>query len=278
MNIAEAIALWVGLFAGVVSIVLATVAMVFTYVVDKRSSAINEQMIQSLQKIETSVERVAGDTSDLIKVAWDRMLPGESQNGSGREEESDDAIRAIAAGVAAEMRAELEPLASASQNQAEAVERLDRAVGRIQGAVAAQLAEGRSDEGSSSVAAMERRLSRLGPREIELLKAVAETRSHLSRKQYEALVEDSRMREAMRRLRLSRFLMPLKSEDPDEENPVYYLAPGSTPRLTALLSMYQKHGPAHDYVRQHLARVGYLDAPSTDSPQRRRADLGREPR
>ncbi len=105
MSDVELIALWAGLLAGVISVVLAIVAMVFTFAVDRRSSAINEQMIKSLQKIESTVEGVAGDTTDLIKVAWERMLPGGNGAGGDENGNEDEAIKAITAGVAAELRA-----------------------------------------------------------------------------------------------------------------------------------------------------------------------------
>ena len=75
MTDVEAVALWLGVIGAIISIVLAIVAMIFTFTVDRRSSDVNEQVIKSLQKIESTVEGVASDTRDLIKVAFDRMLP-----------------------------------------------------------------------------------------------------------------------------------------------------------------------------------------------------------
>ena len=57
MELVEAVAVWIGLLTGLVATVLAIVSIVFTYAVDKRSTGINTQMIQTLQKIESEVER-----------------------------------------------------------------------------------------------------------------------------------------------------------------------------------------------------------------------------
>jgi len=63
----QTIALWVGLLSGIVGIVLSVVAIVFTVLVDRRSSQVTGQTIQSLQKIESAVERLSSDTRELIK-------------------------------------------------------------------------------------------------------------------------------------------------------------------------------------------------------------------
>src|SRR3954464_15733564 len=79
MGEVERVALWVGLIASVAGIVLSIVAIWFAREVDTRSAAITKQTIQSLQKIESTVERQSKDTQELIKAAWDAMLGGMGQ-------------------------------------------------------------------------------------------------------------------------------------------------------------------------------------------------------
>src|SRR5579864_4569961 len=74
MNQAESVAFWVGFIGSMVGIVLSIVAIVFSILVDRRSSRISDHTIQSLQKIESAVERLSSDTRELIKAGWDKML------------------------------------------------------------------------------------------------------------------------------------------------------------------------------------------------------------
>ena len=47
----ERVALWVGLFAGVVSIVMSFVAIAFAILVDRSARAVSSQTIKSLQRL-----------------------------------------------------------------------------------------------------------------------------------------------------------------------------------------------------------------------------------
>src|SRR5258706_16016557 len=76
MTDVEKIALWVGLFASIVSIVLSFVAIAFAILVDRGARAVSGQTIKSLQKIESDVQRQSDDTRELIKAGWDKMLIG----------------------------------------------------------------------------------------------------------------------------------------------------------------------------------------------------------
>jgi hypothetical protein len=51
----EAVALWVGLISSIVGVVLSVVAIAFAVLVNNRASDINDKMIQSLQKVELTV-------------------------------------------------------------------------------------------------------------------------------------------------------------------------------------------------------------------------------
>ena len=101
----ERVALWVGLFAGVVSIVMSFVAIAFAILVDRSARAVSSQTIKSLQKIESEVERLSGDTRELIKAGWDKMLGNVDRDSHVKTIETP--AKEVAAGVASELRAEL---------------------------------------------------------------------------------------------------------------------------------------------------------------------------
>src|SRR5258706_2692276 len=72
----EKVATWAGLITGIAGSVLSVVVIWFALATEARSRAVSDQMIKSLQKIESAVDRTADDTQGLIKVAWDRLIPG----------------------------------------------------------------------------------------------------------------------------------------------------------------------------------------------------------
>lgn len=257
MSDVETVALWLGLFAGIVSTVLAVVAIAFTFVVDRRSSAINEQMIKSLQKIESTVEGVAGDTADLIKVAWDRMLPG-SPTPSGADDSSDDeSVRAIAAGVAAELKAELAP--EANEAGQAAIQHLDEAVQRLERTMRAQLRSGGSQSSSRSdrFEVLQARLQNVSVEARELARQLALSK-HLTRDQYRKLLEGPLAR-PLRELRQDAILVPLQGRDPDgTEIPVYFFAPGNYRLVQPVISFLEPTPrDVRERVRGVLESTGY---------------------
>lgn len=76
MDQVEQVALWTGLFASIVGIVLAAVSMTFTWLVNKRTDDLTETTVQALERIESTVQEVSDGSNQLIRKAWDRMLDG----------------------------------------------------------------------------------------------------------------------------------------------------------------------------------------------------------
>ncbi len=68
------VALWVGLISSIFGIALSIWALVFSIIVNNRASDVSDKTIQSLQKIESAVERLSSDTNNLIKAAWEKLL------------------------------------------------------------------------------------------------------------------------------------------------------------------------------------------------------------
>lgn len=259
---AEDVALWIGLLGGLISIVLAIVAMVFTFAVDRRSTSVNEQVIQSLQKIESTVEGVAGDTRDLIKVAFDRMLPrGEGAVDDGDavlRAQDDEAVRAIAAGVAAELRADLGP-SGPDQPDRLAVERLDSAVDRIERTLQAQLSTSTSGRTTAErLDALMRRVADLSPPAREVMRVMIEVGRHLTRQQFMEL-RQTPTGEAVQELRRASVIGPLRSRAEGTDEPVYYFAPSTSEYVPAVVALQSAATQAvSKTVRDDLRRVGYL--------------------
>ncbi|MCW2753749.1 MAG: hypothetical protein JWQ32_1160 [Marmoricola sp.] len=271
MSNLELVGLWVGLIGGVVSIVLALVAMAFTFAVDRRSTSINEQVIKSLQKIESTVEGVAADTTNLIKVAWERMLPGVDGTSPGslaQDAADDQSVQAIAAGVAAELRAELAP--SGTPNDAEAIRRLDSAVRRMERTMRAQLSSSAPEpvRPSSRVDRLQHDLASLSPEALELVRQMASVGKHLTREQYLNL-RTGPLDQALRQLRGRGIIGPLKGlTEQDEEIPVYFFSPTVYRYVRPLLSIQDPPSPAvREGVGGLLAAVGYRSNFDSEQPE-----------
>lgn len=259
VEIVEAVALWAGLLTGVVATVLAVVSMIFTYLVDKRASEINTQIIQTLQKIESAVERTTDDTANLIKVAWERMLPqagGSPRSASDTESDSisPDTARQIASGVAAELRAELNTGADDRPSDADLNEVLTRLQERIEDLLEATSPPSRDAE----MRAIYRAVESLTPRAHALLIGLVNGRRHLEAEQYGNL-STGPMEKATLELRRAGLLIPLAGFDDDgNEVPVYWLPPRTVDLIRAMLRVVEPP-PESDVerVRKELERIGY---------------------
>ena len=257
MNQLIDVATWVGLFAGVVGMALAVVAIWFTFSTDARSRRVSEQMIRSLQKIETSVERSSADTQGLIKVAWDRML-GDSRQSVGSPDQSDSepdsANNQIAAGLAEEVRSELSDKNGALDE--------DRLVQRITEAIQAQLRAGQSSGGriSDRVDYWLRTITHLSPPALALAQIMAKD-GHLNRSQYRSLsAANSTYARAIRELRTKGVITALAGEgEPRSQQPVYWFSPNDSRFIATALSLVPEvAGPRKDQLIKDLERVGYL--------------------
>jgi hypothetical protein len=261
METVEAVALWAGLLSGVVATALALVSIAFTYLVEKRSSEINNQIIQTLQKIESAVERTTDDTANLIKVAWERMLPAADSASVGTPVGQDsmalakDAAKEIASGVAAELRAGLIPPNNEGQPSNSEI---NDAIARLQTTVEAQLGSASVRSRRSRQNALYQALEGLSPKALTLLAALTAAGSHLEADEYQRLYDGPLNRE-VRELRDEALLIPLAGHNTGEEGlPVYWLPPNTAGAVRGLIQVLDMPvGRDADLVDRELTRIGY---------------------
>jgi hypothetical protein len=82
----EHVATWFGLILAVVGISLAVVAMLFTWVVNKRAETLNDETVKALTKLETDMARVSDDVRGLIRDAWSHLFEPATGTSDGSEE------------------------------------------------------------------------------------------------------------------------------------------------------------------------------------------------
>lgn len=285
MDVVSAAATWVGLFTGIAGIILSIVAIWFTMAVDKRSRETTNQTIGSMQKIEGLVDRTSTDVGGLIRAAWDRMLG--TVQGSNAGASDPDATRAIAAGLAAELRAELlgsgeqsddepqqsdvpaeageveasggangtsareRPADQGRDQQLDRIEQLDRAIRRLENSLEAQL---RPDGGTAvDPVSLMRSLS---PVALGLLRALAEHQAHLERDEYIKLRRQFPFRGALNELREAGLVVPLAGGG---DEPVYWI-PGRALGVVGagLLTVPPEPLEIKNRVRRALIAVGYI--------------------
>lgn len=250
----QTIALWVGLIGTIVGIVLAIVAIVFSILVDRRSSRISDQTVQSLQKIESAVERQSSDTRDFVKAGWDKMLGNVDRP---PQSGTDVSAKEIASGIAAELRAELAAIRPEAQSAAKTAE-IERVLDSVEASLAAQLrnqpATSRPSEALDSTVAAARTLSQGAQ---ELLRQIA--RVHLGRDEYRKLAQ-GKFGDALHELRASGLLIPLQHRSEDGKPlPCYWFSPQMASVIRNAVRFLEKSDPGlRDEVRHELVRVGYL--------------------
>src|SRR5437016_373755 len=106
MNEVEHVAVWIGLLAGVVGIVLALVSITFTALVNRRADTVNNATISALTQIQADLGRLGNDVRELIKDAWGTMLHERSPIETpdiGEPARPDE----LAQGLAAEVRSDM---------------------------------------------------------------------------------------------------------------------------------------------------------------------------
>jgi hypothetical protein len=249
----ETVALWTGLLAGVVSIVLSVVAILFAHNVDQRSSEVSNQTIRSLESIQSTVERLSADTGGLIKVAWDRMLVGAI---GATSPEADTDLRAAMSGLLAELRQEVGEVAPGTELERLTVEAGDR------------VRDGSDSEeptrrptGAFNAAA--RSIESLSPISTELLRALTDEHAHLTRAQYKRLRANPGLKLALEELRARDLVVPLAGRnESDEEETVYWLAPWFHDVIGPALVFTGHERPTDNeaaHVHAALREVGYFD-------------------
>lgn len=250
----ETVALWAGLVGSVVSVVLSLVAIWFAVQVERNSRAVSDQTVRSLQKIETEVERLSGDTRELIKAGWDKMLGAVHPEGIHLSEIA--GAKEVAAGVVAELRSDLASLTK-QVNTPDEEANIKALLKRLETTLSAHImAEVRADGPAVS---LEHAMGMIGPLS-PLAKALATEiiPCHLTRKQYRALATGP-IGSAVAELRESGVLVPVVGyNEEDKEIPVYYFPSTLAKTLKAVLpTMSPPHEEVRRTARNELERVGY---------------------
>jgi len=260
MNQVESVAFWVEFITSIVGIVLSIVAIVFSILVDRRSSTISAHTIQSLQKIESAVERSSSDTRELIKAGWDKMLG--SVDKAPLPTASESSAKEVAAGIAAELRSEIASLSAnmgtTSGESRLQVEQLEKYLKNLEASLVAQLKTSRSDVRPS--AKFEELLDAM--RELEqpayaLLGAIRF--HHLSKSQYNKLVE-GRLGPYVLELRAAGLLVPVVHKTSQGSEPCYYMPPGISKLARAIFQILPEPSEEamHD-IAAELERIGYIN-------------------
>jgi hypothetical protein len=256
MSQVDTVALWAGLIASIAGITLSIVATVFALWVSKQSAEVNQQMIRSLQKIESTVEHLSADTRELITAGWNKMLTGlggESEAESSTSEVSDQ----ISEGVASEVRSELAD--SETETESQKIERLENALQDLKETVAIQLRR-RSNRNTGGTLDMLVEEIRGLPVESKAVISVLSQSWHLTRKQYNLARNNPVLRGPIKRLRAGGFLVPLVGESDDGVNePVYYFPPNTTAQIK-LASQIAGDIPreVYDGILVALRTIGYI--------------------
>jgi hypothetical protein len=244
MSDVEWVALWIGLLSSVVGVALSIVAILFAWAVERGSRDVNNKTIQSLQKIESEVERLSSDTQNLIKGAWDRMLPGSDPQTSDRDREAGQ----IAAGLAAEVRQGF----GGPRTPGDA-EEVKAAIEDLRRVVESQLqAAGDNPRPGNQIEVFRRQLEELTPPAVELTRILLDN-GHLTQAEYRRLRRNQAVGGLLAELRNKGFLVPLIGHGDDESAPpVYWFRPGMKRYLPAALTLV--NGQDRE-TREQLARI-----------------------
>ena len=229
MSDAENVALWLGIIVGIAGVVLSVVAIWFAFWVNDRAARVNDQTIQSLQKIETTVERLSADTTGLIKAGWDKMLGQVCGTGLGPSEQAQSSATEIASGLSSEMMAELEESGVVTHDEAKRIESLIEELGKkLTAQISAASTPARL---GSQLDRLVEQLEGISMDARELVAAISEAGRHLTRKEYRSLL-NSPLSDALRELREAGLLAPFLGYSPEgEQIPVYYFRSAIAPMI-----------------------------------------------
>jgi hypothetical protein len=258
MNQVESVSFWVGLISSIVGIVLSLVAIVFSVLVDRRSSTISDRTIQSLQKIESAVERSSSDTRDLIKAGWDKML-GNVERGPVSSV-SDTSAKEVAAGIAAELRSELQSLNpgknDTSDDSKRRVDQLEKYIKDLEASLVSQLKSAHSDiRPSAKFDEISEMIRQLTEPAYALLAAIRHR--HLTQSQYRNLSSGA-FASSVLELRRSGLLVPVVHQTSHGPEPCYYMPSGSAQLANAAMQVLPKPNSALIHaIAEELTRVGY---------------------
>jgi hypothetical protein len=254
------VATWVALITGIVGISLAAVAIWFSFSVEAKSRRVSDQMIQSLQKIESYVERSSTDTRELIKVGWDRMLGGVSLPPDADSQESSEvSMNQITAGLAEELKSELRQ----AQNSGSSGIDEEKVMQVISEVVQAQARTNRSESPKrwARVEDWARILNSLSPAAYELVRILSEN-GHITSSDYNKL-RDTNMKMAglFHELRREGLLVPLVgTPESVQELLVYWFPPGESRNISMAMELVDRRNrQEYNRVSAALQAVGYFE-------------------
>ena len=256
MSQVELVALWAGLIASIAGIVLSIVAITFSILVDRRSSKISDHTIQSLQKIESTVERLSSDTRELIKAGWDKMLG----NFSGESPEAPAEIRAneISAGIVSELRSELKSLANESSEKAPSAKDIEGMIRNLETSLTTQLSDlAASRRPGEQLDRALMKLTKLSPPAKVLLGEISKAGRHISRDEYNVLLKTP-LEGPLKELREIGAIIPVVHHAKGQDIPCYYFPPFAAPAIRGAIPLLEKPAEStiHD-VRKELAKIRY---------------------
>jgi len=227
MNQVESVAFWVGLIGSIVGIVLSVVAIVFSILVDRRSSKVSDHTIQSLQKIESAVERLSSDTRELIKAGWDKMIGNVDRTPPSIAGDSN--AKDVAAGIAAELRSELASLANTKGSHHDKspvqAEQLEQYLKNFEASLMAQLKANQANvRPSVRLEGLLDTVSELSKPTQALVRAIRNV--HLTQNEYKRL-SDGRFGASILELRRAGLLAPAVHQTSHGPEPCYYFSAGN---------------------------------------------------
>lgn len=259
MSQVETVALWVSLLIGVASMVLAVVTIVLAISAERRSERVSSQTIQSLQKIETTVERQSQDTGQLIKAAWDKLLGAVGD----RPLVPEVSINEIVAGITAELRAERISAVAEGAIDGKFQENIERSVAALERLTSSNQSEN-VDHNDSTVDLkyISNLLDELSPSALEFVRIMNQENLHLTYSQYKGLLQaGAESSVALRELRDCDLVIPLRSATLE---PVYWFPPKLSGIISPALVMISRDAPdIHSRLRRRLSEFGYPEGSSS---------------
>lgn len=266
------VATWAGLIIGISGVVLALVAIYFTIEVDRRSARTAAETIKTLERISEAVRSQSHDTRDLIKFGWERMFANVSTPSVGTST-SDQGVREVAAGLAAEIRADLgiddQDEAGEPASMDARLAALNESLDQLQSTLETQLRAPRWEPGEEVQFWVEM-VSELSDEAQAVARVIASVHSHITRDQMRRLQRDNGLvGEALTELRSDGFLVPLEGRDRERRKTVVYFFPPDMMRaIRAALLMTPELDPVFEEdIMSTFQSVGYPDKPP--SPDKR---------
>jgi hypothetical protein len=264
MTQVEVVALWAGLLTGVASIVLSIVAIVTSILADRRSVSVSQHVIQSLQKIETTVAQQSGDTRQLIKAAWDKLLGAVDHQVLDRPNDSSSA-KEIAQGIAAELREEFRRASDTTSvsvpgSSAAKSAHIEEVVENLEQSLEALLERMREPtRPRDALEAVLNNVSSLSSEAQALLKVMYQ--QHLSRNQYQSLLKSPFAGPALIELRRRGLITPVQGQSNNGKPiPCYYFPSDMGKALRAAIQLLPPLPDSiEERMRKDLTATGYPD-------------------